>query len=61
MSRFHQPHVNGRPVTASVDQTGQSLVQAMKLRLFASEGLVDLDGVAGLKGMRDGSNAPMAP
>jgi len=36
---------------------GQSLVQAMKLRLSASERLVDLGGVAELKGIcRDGSH-----
>jgi carbon-monoxide dehydrogenase medium subunit len=36
---------------------GQSLVQAMKLRLSSSERLVDLGGVAELKGIRmDGSN-----
>ena len=31
---------------------GQSLVQAMKLRLASSEKLVDLGGIAGLKGIR---------
>ncbi len=36
---------------------GQSLVQAMKLRLSSSERLVDLGGVADLKGIKlDGSN-----
>ena len=36
---------------------GQSLVQAMKLRLSSSERLVDLSGIAELKGIRiDGSN-----
>lgn len=36
---------------------GQSLVQAMKLRLSASERLVDLGGIAELKGIKmDGSN-----
>jgi len=36
---------------------GQSLVQAMKLRLSSSERLVDLGGVAELKGIRmDGAN-----
>jgi aerobic carbon-monoxide dehydrogenase medium subunit len=37
---------------------GQSLVQAMKLRLSSSERLVDLGGIADLKGIRiDGGNA----
>jgi aerobic carbon-monoxide dehydrogenase medium subunit len=36
---------------------GQSLVQAMKLRLSSSERLVDLSGIAELRGIRiDGSN-----
>src|SRR5882762_10048271 len=36
---------------------GQSLVQAMKLRLSSSERLVDLAGVADLKGIKvDGGN-----
>jgi carbon-monoxide dehydrogenase medium subunit len=36
---------------------GQSLVQAMRLRLSQSERLVDLGGIAGLKGIRlDGGN-----
>jgi carbon-monoxide dehydrogenase medium subunit len=43
--------------TASSDDVrylagGQSLVQAMKLRLASSEKLVDLGGIAGLKGIR---------
>jgi carbon-monoxide dehydrogenase medium subunit len=57
-----------RPVTAAAAATafsgdarylagGQSLVQAMKLRLSSSERLVDLGGVAELKGIRvDGGN-----
>ena len=36
---------------------GQSLIQAMKLRLSSSERLVDLGGIADLKGIRvDGGN-----
>ena len=36
---------------------GQSLIQAMKLRLSASERLVDLGGIADLKGIKvDGGN-----
>jgi carbon-monoxide dehydrogenase medium subunit len=36
---------------------GQSLVQALKLRLSSTERLVDLGGIAGLKGIRvDGNN-----